>query len=161
MSFEWSRGVLRGGYIYIYSVAALNRPLNKAPKWLQCMQTASGCYSHSWFWLCFIVLCPRIMAVTGMFRAGPVRSTNKSGSQYPVLSGSFSKTGRVRSRSCFFCCCCVFGGEFTNPWEACLRFSHEILRRMHSKSCLGTPWGPRYEHICQTCVILSDTLLQT
>ena len=24
---------------------------------------------------------------------------------------------------------------------------------MHSESCLGTPWGPRYEHICKTCGI--------
>ena len=33
------------------------------------------------------------------------------------------------------------------PWEVSHLFSREISRRMPSESCLGTPWGPSYEHI--------------
>ena len=35
------------------------------------------------------------------------------------------------------------------PWEVSHLFSHQVSRRMHSKSCLGTPWGPSYEHFCK------------
>ena len=35
------------------------------------------------------------------------------------------------------------------PWEVSHLFSRQISRRMHSESCLGTPWGSRYEHICK------------
>ena len=38
------------------------------------------------------------------------------------------------------------------PWEASHLFSREISRRMHSESCLGTPWGPIYDQFCKTCV---------
>ena len=38
--------------------------------------------------------------------------------------------------------------RFTGPGRY-LIFSREILHRMHSESCLGTPWGPSYEHICK------------
>ena len=31
------------------------------------------------------------------------------------------------------------------------RFSHDISRRMHPKSCLETPCGLRYDHIYKTC----------
>ena len=41
----------------------------------------------------------------------------------------------------------VCGGH--KPWEVSHLFSHEISRRMPSESCLGTPWGPSYEHICK------------
>ena len=33
------------------------------------------------------------------------------------------------------------------PWEVSHLFYHKISCRMPSESCLGTPWGPRYEHI--------------
>ena len=35
------------------------------------------------------------------------------------------------------------------PWEVSHLFSREIARRMPFESCLGTPWGPIYEHICK------------
>ena len=36
------------------------------------------------------------------------------------------------------------------PWEVSHLFSREISLRMHSESCLGTPWGPSYTHICKS-----------
>ena len=35
------------------------------------------------------------------------------------------------------------------PREVAHVFSREISRRMASESCLGTPWGRRWEHICK------------
>ena len=35
------------------------------------------------------------------------------------------------------------------PREVAHLFSREISRRMPSESCLGTPWGSSYEHICK------------
>ena len=40
-----------------------------------------------------------------------------------------------------------------NPWEVSHVFSREISRRMQSESCLGTPWGPSYEHICKNIYV--------
>ena len=39
------------------------------------------------------------------------------------------------------------------PWEISLRFSCAISHIMHWKSCLGTPWVPRHEHMCKTCIL--------
>ena len=35
------------------------------------------------------------------------------------------------------------------PWEVAHLFSPEVSRRMPSEWCLGTPWGPSYEHMCK------------
>jgi hypothetical protein len=35
------------------------------------------------------------------------------------------------------------------PREVAHLLAREISHRMRSKSCLGTPWGPSYEHICK------------
>ena len=40
------------------------------------------------------------------------------------------------------------------PREVAHLFSCEISHRMHSESCLGTPWDPSYEHICKNIFLL-------
>ena len=35
------------------------------------------------------------------------------------------------------------------PWQVSHLFRRNISRGMHLKSCLGTPWGQSYEHICR------------
>ena len=37
----------------------------------------------------------------------------------------------------------------SRPREVSHRFKHKTLHRMHSESCLGTPWGLSYVHICK------------
>ena len=37
--------------------------------------------------------------------------------------------------------------SFFTDGAKCILLSREISRRMPSESCLGTPWGPSYEHI--------------
>ena len=41
-------------------------------------------------------------------------------------------------------------------WEVALRFSHEISGRMHSNSCLETPWGREHEHICKNIYLFTE-----
>ena len=48
--------------------------------------------------------------------------------------------------------------EVYRPWEVSHLFSRQIASRMHSESCLGTPWGPRYKHLCKTCSIFKIPL---
>ena len=51
---------------------------------------------------------------------------------------------------CFFVCSLFEGLQALGGISI---FSHEISCRMHSESCLGTPWGPSYEHICKNVYI--------
>ena len=68
--------------------------------------------------------------------------------QSPGYSFSWAQSGFVYT-SCFLWLL-RFG---LGPWEVAPRFSNEISRVMYSKSCLGTPWGPRYGHVCKTCIV--------
>ena len=44
----------------------------------------------------------------------------------------------------FWHCFCSHFLRVYRPWEVSHLFSHEISYRMHSESCLGTPWPPKY-----------------
>ena len=70
---------------------------------------------------------------------------------------------------CYF----VFvGGGLFGSWEVAHRLTPEISHRIQKRSCLGTSWGPSYDHICIIlyCIIpyytvldyttLYDTILQ-
>ena len=48
----------------------------------------------------------------------------------------------------------IFCSAFLKVW--CL--SREIARRMPSESCLGTPWGPSYEHTCKNVYLKRDRI---
>ena len=57
-------------------------------------------------------------------------------------------------------CCFYYLFDFLlgvyRPWEVSPRFTHEMSHRMHSKSCLTSPWDPRYEHICENIYLGRD-----
>ena len=45
------------------------------------------------------------------------------------------------------CFCLLHFLKLYRPWEVPHRFKHKLSHRLHSKSCLGTPWGSSYDHI--------------
>ena len=58
--------------------------------------------------------------------------------------------------ACVFVFCDKTKNVGLKPREVAHLFSRRISRRMPSESCLGTPWGPSYEHICKNVYFKRD-----
>ena len=69
----------------------------------------------------------------------PARADGWAGTQFSVFCFLF--------RICLIC----FLGVY-RPWELSNFSRRTISCGMHSKSCLGMPWGRRYDQFCRTCV---------
>ena len=55
---------------------------------------------------------------------------------------------------CPFCCCWLFRG--LQALGGISFFVRQISHGMNLKSCLGTPRGPRYDHICKNMYFYRD-----
>ena len=73
----------------------------------------------------------------------PARADGRAGGEPTLSTLFFWNFFRLISCTLFF----LHFFRVYGPWEVSHLSCREISRRMHSESCLETPWGPSYEHI--------------
>ena len=96
-----------------------------------------------------------ILRSTALFKLHP---NLFSGSCRP-LDPPLGRTGKDPIFWCLFLRFVCFVGivlDIYKPWEAYPGLSHRLSRRMHSKSCLGTSLGPKYDNIFKNIYLCRD-----